>query len=95
MSNVARGKFGFCIHTAQPHEALLSTCGSGKRITGREIGPALGLRRTQTGKTIGWVGGIFQGSAQHGDYVVRTVRLFHEALHTGMLHLKFEARVNE
>src|SRR5262245_61788292 len=40
------------------------------------------------------VAGTFQGSAQHGDYVVGTVRLFYEALHTGTLHLKFEVGVD-
>ena len=47
----------------------------------------------QTGRAIGW--GTFKRSAQHGDYVVGTVRLFYEALHTGTLQFKFEVRVNE
>src|SRR5215510_9874669 len=40
------------------------------------------------------VGGTFQGSTQHADYVVRTVRLLYEALHAGALHLEFEIRVD-
>ena len=86
--------FAFFLHTAMYHERLLSTCGSGKRITGREFD--LPLRLPQTHRQGGLsVGGTFKRSAQHGDYVVGTVRLFYEALHTGTLQFKFEVRVNE